>query len=696
MPPFPDAPDPSAAEAAAAPAGASLRASGWGWRHAGRAAWALRGLDLAIDPGERVLLLGASGAGKSTLLQGFAGVLGGADEGEEEGELAVDGMPPASIRGRAGLVLQDPDSQIVLARVGDDVAFGCENLGVPREEIWPRVDAALEAVGLRSAASGPASGSGSGSGAASGSESGPARAHGIERAHPTSELSGGQKQRVALAGVVAMRPGILLLDEPTANLDPAGVEEVRDAVAGVLSASGATFVVVEHRVDVWLGVVDRVVVLAPGGGVLADGAPDAVLGARGAELAADGVWVPGQDPLDGRPVRAPEQDALEGRRVRALEQDALEGRRVRALEQDALEGRLVRAPAHDPLAGRPVRAPAHDPLLGISARTHERPTHRRSTRPGEHADVPVEPARAPELLLSAHDLAVARVPGRPVATGIELEIRSGTATALTGPNGAGKTTLALTLAGLLPPENGEVRASDALRGEHGHPDSPTHDARTPDARTPDARTPDARTPDARTPDTRNTDAWTPDARPSRWARLRKRARPPGPDPLTWTSRQLLTRIGVVFQDPEHQFVTGTVRGELEVSLKALKLGQDEIAERVSEVSDRLRLGALLAANPYTLSGGEKRRLSVASALVARPRILILDEPTFGQDSRTWAELVRLLAEQMQRGTAVLAVTHDRAFIDALADHELVIGGDTTRAPAAPAAPAAPVAPVAPA
>jgi energy-coupling factor transport system ATP-binding protein len=83
---------------------------------------------------------------------------------------------------------------------------------------------------------------------------------------------------------------------------------------------------------------------------------------------------------------------------------------------------------------------------------------------------------------------------------------------------------------------------------------------------------------------------------------------------------------------------------------------------------------LLDANPYTLSGGEKRRLSVASALVARPRILVLDEPTFGQDSRTWAELVRLLAEQLGRGTAVVAVTHDRAFVEALADQVIVVGG----------------------
>src|SRR5690606_14853883 len=110
------------------------------WRYATRRRWALREVTLNISAGERVLLLGASGSGKSTLLQAFGGVLGGADEGEEIGELLVDGLPAAHVHGRVGMVLQDPDTQTILARVGDDVAFGCENLGIPRAEIWPRVD----------------------------------------------------------------------------------------------------------------------------------------------------------------------------------------------------------------------------------------------------------------------------------------------------------------------------------------------------------------------------------------------------------------------------------------------------------------------------------------------------------------------------------------------------------------------------
>jgi energy-coupling factor transporter ATP-binding protein EcfA2 len=447
-------------------------------------------LDLVIEPGERVLLLGASGAGKSTLVAALAGVLGGEDEGEEVGQLLIDGTPTARARGRAGLVLQDPDSQVILARVGDDVAFGCENLGVPRDEIWPRVREALDAVGLD-----------------------------LPLDHPTSELSGGQKQRLALAGVLAMRPGLLLLDEPTANLDPAGVSEVRDAVAATLRNSGATYLVIEHRVEVWRELVDRVVVLSPGGGILADGDPAMVLAENGRALADQGVWVPEFPPV------------------------------------------------------APMRA----------------------TSPGAS-------------LLAAKTLAIGR--HSTVRDGIDLEMKSGGLLAITGPNGGGKSTLALTLGGLLAPRRGDVTASPELAGTAG-----AH-------------------------------------------------------PIRWKSRELLTRVGSVFQDPEHQFLAPTVREELAVGPKAL--GMPAIDARVDELLVRLRLDALALANPFTLSGGEKRRLSVATALATRPRVLLLDEPTFGQDSRTWQELVALIAELLDEGTAAAASTHDRLFVDALATDRLAL------------------------
>ncbi|MCK2030503.1 ABC transporter ATP-binding protein [Microbacterium galbinum] len=475
---------------------ATVEATAWGWRHASRLAWALQDVSFRIEPGERVLVLGASGAGKSTLLQGLAGVLGGDEEGEAQGSLLVDGIPAASTRGRTGLVLQDPDSQVILARVGDDVAFGCENLGIPRAEIWPRVTQALDAVGLD-----------------------------VPLDRPTKALSGGQKQRLALAGILAMRPGLVLLDEPTANLDPAGVVEVRDAVERMLQAHPATLIVVEHRLDVWLPLITRVIVVGQGG-VVADGPPAHVLGVEGARLAADGVWVPGFAP-----------------------------------------------------------------------------------------DAPPAPLSASgEVLISARDLAVARVKGKPVAGGIDLDVRAGQALAITGPNGAGKSTLGLTLAGLLPPAGGAVAASGALAAGIGS------------------------------------------------------------TPIDWASRDLLTRIGMVFQEPEHQLLAKTVQDELAVGPRALGLPEDEIAARSEELLHRLRLDRLARANPYTLSGGEKRRLTVAAALATRPRVLVLDEPTFGQDARTWAELVAMLAALRDEGTAIVTITHDLDVARALHAERYELGG----------------------
>jgi energy-coupling factor transport system ATP-binding protein len=487
---------------------ARVEARGWSWRHGSRARLAVRGVDLVIEPGERVLLLGPSGSGKSTILHGLAGVLGGDDEGEATGRLLIDGVDASSARGRSGLVLQDPDAQLIMARLADDVAFGLENLGVPRAEIGPRVRTALVAVGLDLAAD-----------------------------RSTAALSGGQRQRLALAGVIAMRPGVLLLDEPTANLDPDGVIEVRDAVARVLDETGATLVVVEHRVPVWLPVVDRVVVLGRDGLVVADGPAERVLAEQADELRAAGVWLPGDTAT------------------------RFEGSRPGPASVDL------------PRSGTDVDAGA---------------------------------------LLTAHDLTVARIPGRPVQTDVHLELRPASVLAITGPNGAGKSTLALTLAGLLRPDGGRLEASAHL------------------------------------------------------------AAGAAAEPWRWKSRQLLTRIGTVFQNPEHQFLTGTVRAELEVGPRALKLSAADLRDRVDPLLDALRLAPLANANPFTLSGGEKRRLSVATALATRPAVLVLDEPTFGQDAVTWRELVRLTAQLREDGAGIVAVTHDQAFIDALADDRLAL------------------------
>jgi energy-coupling factor transport system ATP-binding protein len=135
----------------------------------------------------------------------------------------------------------------------------------------------------------------------------------------------------------------------------------------------------------------------------------------------------------------------------------------------------------------------------------------------------------------------------------------------------------------------------------------------------------------------------------------------------------VTRIGTVFQHPEQQFLTGRLRDEL--ALGPLRSGEHAAGARATadRLLERLGLTAFADANPYTLSGGQQRRLSVATALATSPRVVVLDEPTFGQDAATWRELVLLLAEQRERGCAVVTVTHDADLVEVLADDRLQLG-----------------------
>lgn len=537
----------------ATPRGARIELNNFSWHHPGRPEPVISGLNLTINPGEKVLLLGTSGAGKSTLLHAIAGVLHDDDGESAGGTITINGQAPAEARGTAGMMQQDPESSIVMATVGNDVAFGPENLRVPREEIWRRVTEALTAVGLND----------------------------LALDHPSSALSGGQKQRLGLAGILSMHPGAMILDEPTANLDPTGVQEVRDSILAAAEATGATLLVVEHRVSIWAPHMDRIIVLGEGGTITHDGAPDTVLTEARQELIDAGVWVPNYVP------RAPQTGDVVGG------------------ESEHGEA-LLRAENLSITRAQPTPK-------------QRRARRRTIKRLGD------TPAPAPI------DLPVLR-------GGINLTLRAGEHLSVLGPNGAGKSTLALTLAGLLTAPNGTLTATEALRnydGNHG-------------------------------------------GERAHW------------DVPTWTPAQMLSRIGYVFQEPEYQFIRGTVREELELGPRRLAaltrepLDEDELAARTDDLAARLRLNHLLDANPFTLSGGEKRRLSVASALATAPRILILDEPTFGQDARTWAELVDLIRELLAGGTAVISITHDEDYTAALGGKSITLPAlEPSEAPAIP-------------
>ena len=464
------------------------------------------------------------------------------DGQSQSGSARIDGVDPEDARGLIGLMQQDPESSVVLARVGDDVAFGPENLAVAREEIWARVDDALAAVGLDS----------------------------LPHEHPTNALSGGQKQRLGLAGILAMHPRAILLDEPTANLDPEGVQQVRDAVVQAVTATGATLIVVEHRVGVWAQHMDRVIVLGADGGITHDGAPETVLAQARETLIANGVWVPGYVP---EPAAAA----------------APSGRILLSAENLAI--------------------------------TREFPSKKQLRARRRQLKTMPEPAPVP--------LDIPALRG-----GINLSIREGEHLSILGPNGAGKSTLALTLAGLLYAPNGTLHAHEALREFDQNPTAES--------------------------------SLTREKKAASW------------DIPSWTPAQLLGRIGYVFQEPEYQFVRGSVREELELgprrlaALRREKIDEDALAAATASLAERLRLEGLLDANPFTLSGGQKRRLSVASALATAPRVLILDEPTFGQDASTWGELVRLIRGLLAEGVAVISVTHDLEFTAALGGRSITL------------------------
>lgn len=221
----------------------------------------LCGIDLDIAAGSFVAVLGHNGSGKSTLAKHMNAILV-----PDEGQVLIDGIDTADedrvidVRRTVGMVFQNPDNQIVANVVEDDVAFAPENLGVPPEEIRRRVDEALKQVDMYDF-----------------------------RMHAPHLLSGGQKQRVAIAGVIAMQPRIIVLDEPTAMLDPQGRAEVIDTITKLCRENGMTVVLITHHMDECVGA-DRLIVMS-NGHIVADGTPKDVF-ADVALMDREGLSVP--------------------------------------------------------------------------------------------------------------------------------------------------------------------------------------------------------------------------------------------------------------------------------------------------------------------------------------------------------------------------------------------------------------------
>jgi energy-coupling factor transport system ATP-binding protein len=508
---------------------AAITVENLSFRYPRRSELALRDVQLQIEEGECVLLLGPTGCGKSTLALCLNGLIPQLVGGEMQGHVSIRGRdtrqtPVGELARQVGLVFQDPEAQFCMLTVEDEVAFGLENLGIPAENMDARIAAALALVGLSE-----------------------------QRHTRLDRLSGGMKQRLALAAVLALGARILVLDEPTSNLDPQGTADFFAHLA-TLKRQGYTIVLVEHKLDELMdlgdpahpgqGLVDQVVVWSADGRIAATGDPHTVFQQQAGKLLEYGIWLP---------------------------------------QVTELAYRLSRAGL--PIERFPVNsAEAQQLLLPFTTQG-----------PGTASAVQPNPSSGRHYSIQAVGLEYTYPRGPQVLRGLDLEVQRGELLALVGANGSGKTTLALSLCGILRPTDGQVLLD-------------------------------------------------------------------GADVSRLDGKQLAAQIGYVFQNPEHQFVTASVADELVYGLRLRHRPEEEVQGKVSAMLEQFGLTDQADVNPFKLSQGQKRRLSVATMLILGQEVLILDEPTFGQDRSNAYRLMDEMRRLQQGGCTILFATHDMRLV----------------------------------
>lgn len=454
-------------------------------------------IEFSLKENETTLLLGASGSGKSSLALCLNGLYPEAVEGVASGDIYYQGenirdYPKGELNQEIGIVFQDPESQFCMLTVEDELAFTLENRKIPASEMPERITGVLQDVGMEDF-----------------------------QKRKIHELSGGQKQKIALASVLLLEPDLLILDEPTANLDPVSSIEFIRLVNEMQQKHGLAVFIIEHQADDWLDRIDRVLVIGKQGTIIADGSGHAVFSEQASLLKEEGIFLP-----------------------------------MRYSDSVA------------------------------------------SYREFFHSSVPME-----DVILTVEKMTFGRKKER-ILNDIHLEIRRGEFLAIVGGNGAGKSTLLQLMAGLLSPAKGKIHFLN--------------------------------------------------------------------QPLDrWDEKELRKRMGYVFQNPEHQFITDTVFDELTFGMKLNGYTEKELESKAITLMKQFHLENKRFSNPFMLSGGQKRRLSVATMLDETPDILFFDEPTFGQDARTTKELMNTIGRLRENGTTIVFVTHDMDVVDA-ADRAFVL------------------------
>ena len=482
----------------------------------------LDGINLTVERGQFVLLTGPSGCGKTTLCRCLNGLVPHFYNGTLKGEAHVAGLsvsktPTSHLAQHVGLIFQNPDNQIFALTVEKDIAFGLENLGFPRDEMRNRIDWVLRTTGIE---------------------------HLRQRA--PHELSGGQKQRLAIASVLAMRPGILVLDEPTSFLDPVGADRVLTVLDSLNKEMDLTIILVEHRLDLVAPHVDRVILMKDGK-IARDGTPWQVLSDE-ADLG--GVGVP-------RVAQLWQRLAKEGlaKGPPPLTATAL----AQALRSLFPQGQASKARHRQPSVAPTGLGELGAPIIEIK---------------GVHYTYPT---------------------GVKALDDVSLQIRRGEALAIMGENGAGKTTLVKHFNGLLRPQKGQVYVS-------------------------------------------------------------------GTNAADRSVASLSRTVGLAFQNPDDQIFSEKVEDEVAFGPRNFGFKEELLTKSVEWALGCLDLVERSHQNPFTLSGGERKRVALASVLVWSPQVVILDEPTIGQDYAQKKRLMSLLSDLRSQDKAVAIVTHDVEFV----------------------------------
>ncbi len=475
--------------------------------------WVLKNITLNIQPGEFIAVAGRTGSGKSTLCYTLNSLVPHSFGGKMDGTVLVCGLntrdtAPALLAPKVGIVLQSAESQLVGLTVREDVEFGLENLMLPREVIKERADWALDVVKL---------------------------SH-LQESSPWS-LSGGQKQRLAIASALAFRPQLLVLDNPTAELDPIGKQDVLETISFLNREHGITIFIIDQELHEVLPYADRLLVLDDGKVLVLD-TPEKVLDQ--AEL------------VRGAGVKLPDVTEISYQlRKRKLWTGTLPISIAQAAEK----------------FGPMIKTVSLQAIVPIGAQV-----------PEKH-------------LIELKNVSFGYPHGRMVLQGIDLTINSGDFLAIMGQNGAGKTTLAKHLNGLLKPTAGQV----VVEGLDTKKESVAH---------------------------------------------------------------LATRVGYVFQNPDHQIFSKTVGEELSFGPKNLGWSADRIEQAVQRALHDIDMVDRREAEPYFMGLAERKLIAIASVLIMEPHVLVLDEPATGADYNVALRIMRYISDLHKRGLTVIIITHD--------------------------------------